>query len=59
MTLTRNVFGDPEKQVPKKALKVNVKPCNVNTSRIDILKYLSFDFVVKNEAKHLGPRSLY
>lgn len=59
MTLTRNVFGNPEKQVNKKAIKVNVKPRNVNTSRIDILKYLSFDFVVKNEAKHLGAWSLY
>lgn len=53
MTFTRKVFGNPEKQVNKKMLKINVKHHDAHISRTDIFKYLSFDFVVKNEAKGL------
>lgn len=53
MTLTRKVFGNPEKQVNIKMLKVNVKRHDANISRTDIFKYLSFDFVGKNENEHL------
>lgn len=54
MTFTRKVFGNPEKQVNKKMLKINVKHHDAHISRTDIFKYLSFHFVVKSEAEDLG-----
>lgn len=51
MTLTRKLFGNPEKQVNKKMLNVNMKSQDVNISRIVVVKYLSFGFVVKNEVR--------